>query len=131
MSTEADPIVGNWYAHLDKGQLFEVVALDEEEATVEVQYFDGAVEEMDLEQWYELEVEPSDPPEDYTGPMDDVETDDLGYSDTEMEEADWREGLQEVHDKETQGLQVPEGPGEPEDEASAIDIEEGEEEEED
>ena len=31
MSTEVDPIVGNWYQHLDKGQRFLVVAFDEKE----------------------------------------------------------------------------------------------------
>ncbi len=29
MDNELDPIVGNWYRHLDKGQIFRVVALDE------------------------------------------------------------------------------------------------------
>ncbi|WP_455198264.1 DUF6763 family protein [Kaarinaea lacus] len=29
MSTEVDPIVGNWYQHLDKGQRFLVVAFDD------------------------------------------------------------------------------------------------------
>ena len=31
MPTEADPILGNWYRHLDKGQKFWVVALNEDE----------------------------------------------------------------------------------------------------
>ena len=30
MNSEADPIVGNWYRHLDKGQPFVVVAVDDE-----------------------------------------------------------------------------------------------------
>jgi hypothetical protein len=87
--TEADPIVGNWYEHLDRGQAFEVVALDEDGGTIEVQYFDGSVEEIGLESWYELEIEPSEPPEDWTGAMDDIERDDLGYSETEMASEDW------------------------------------------
>ena len=127
MSTEADPIVGNWYAHLDKGQRFEVVALDEAAATVEFQYFDGAVEEVELDQWYELDVEPAEAPEDWTGPMDDVEKDDLGVTDTGMQDADWRENLEDVPNPEAQGLRVPADPGEPEDEASRIDVDEDEE----
>lgn len=94
MSTEADPIIGNWYEHLDKGQTFEVVALDEDAGTIEVQYFDGNVEEIGLESWYELEIEPSEPPEDWTGAMDDIERDDLGYSETEMASEDWSAPLQ-------------------------------------
>ena len=93
MSTEADPIVGNWYERLDKGQAFEVVALDEDAGTIEVQYFDGDIEELNLESWYELDVEPSEPPEDWTGAMDDIEVDDLGYTNTEMAREDWSEPL--------------------------------------
>ncbi|MGH8327740.1 MAG: DUF6763 family protein [Steroidobacteraceae bacterium] len=43
------PIVGHWYRM--EGGLFEVVAIDDDDATVEIQYFDGTVEEMDLEDW--------------------------------------------------------------------------------
>ncbi len=34
-------------------------------------------------------------PEDWTGGMDDIETDDLGYSETEMREKDWSTPLEE------------------------------------
>ena len=33
MTTESDPIMGNWYCHLDKGQRFRVVAIDEKTET--------------------------------------------------------------------------------------------------
>ena len=54
MTTESDPIIGNWYYHLDKGQRFQVVAMDEETQTVEVQYFDGNVDEHELEIWQRM-----------------------------------------------------------------------------
>ncbi|MGJ0483765.1 MAG: DUF6763 family protein, partial [Methylomicrobium sp.] len=54
MKNEADPIVGNWYQHLDKGQAFQVVAVDEDAGAVELQHFDGDVEEIDLDAWYRL-----------------------------------------------------------------------------
>jgi hypothetical protein len=127
MATDADPIVGNWYAHLDKGQRFEVVAVDEDAGTVEVQYFDGAVEEVDLGEWYELDVEPAEAPEDWTGPMDDLERDDLGYSDTGMEDTDWRENLKDVPNEAARGVRVPEDPEEPVDEESEIELDEEEE----
>jgi hypothetical protein len=50
---------------------------------------------MDLDDWRELELELIEPPEDWTGPVDDVERDDLGYSETDMSADDWREPLQE------------------------------------
>ena len=68
MIGELDPIEGNWYHHLDKGQDFMVVDVNRLEGIVDIQYFD---EDMDLE-----EVEP---PEDWTGPLDEMESDDLGY----------------------------------------------------
>ena len=96
MLTEVDPIVGNWYQHLDKGQSFEVVAVDEDSATVDIQHFDGDLEELSFESWYQLDIELSEPPEDWTGAMDNVVRDDLGYTETEMQREDWSEPLEEV-----------------------------------
>lgn len=64
MPTDQEPIVNQWYRHLDKGRQFQVTAIDDEEDTVEIQYFDGDVEEIDLDSWYELDIEPIEPPED-------------------------------------------------------------------
>lgn len=100
MAIEIDPIVGNWYEHLDKGLKFEVVAVDEDEALVEVQYFNGDIEEIDLETWYELEIEPAEAPEDWTGPMDSIETDDMDYTETDMDTEDWEVSQQEVVPRE-------------------------------
>ena len=80
------PVVDQWYRHLDKGESFRVVAIDEDARTVELQNFDGDVEEVDVENWYSMSVEPIEAPEDWTGPMDDVDADDLGYSDIGTEE---------------------------------------------
>ncbi|MGH8260903.1 MAG: DUF6763 family protein, partial [Steroidobacteraceae bacterium] len=67
------PIVGNWY-RLDGGETFEVVAIDDDDATIEVQYFDGTVEEMDREDWDaqcdERALAATDPPEDWSGSVD-------------------------------------------------------------
>jgi len=95
MPVEVEPVVAQWYRHLDKGQQFQVTAFDEDEGTVEIQYFDGSIEELDLDEWHELKIEPIEPPEDWTGPVDDIERDDLGYSETDMSQEDWEEPLQE------------------------------------
>ncbi len=95
MTTSLKPAVAQWYRHLDKGQQFYVTAIDDRDGTVEIQHFDGDVEEMDLDDWRELEIEAIEPPEDWTGPVDDVERDDLGYSETDMTEEDWSEPLEE------------------------------------
>lgn len=96
MSTELDPRVGNWYRHLDKGQLFCVVSFDEDGGLIELQHFDGDVEEIELPAWYDMTLELAEPPEDWTGPVDDIERDDLAYTETGMEAADWRKPLEEI-----------------------------------
>lgn len=64
-----NPIVGDWYQQ-QNGELFEVVATDEDDGTVEIQYFDGTVEEIDLEAWEEQKYEEAQPPEDWSGSVD-------------------------------------------------------------
>jgi hypothetical protein len=79
MIGELDPIEGNWYHHLDKGQDFMVVDVNKREGTVDIQYFDGDIEELEMEEWEEMDIEDIEPPEDWTGPLDDLESDDLRY----------------------------------------------------
>ena len=83
------PIIGNWY-RIQGSESFEVVAFDEDDGTIELQYFDGTVEEMDIEDWQAEQetgaLEEVEPPEDWTGSVDvDPEEDDLrgalGYGD--------------------------------------------------
>ena len=74
------PTIGNWY-RITGGDSFEVVAYDEDDGTIELQYFDGTVEEMDIEDWQaEKEagtLEEVEAPEDWTGSVDvDPEEDD-------------------------------------------------------
>jgi hypothetical protein len=79
MDNELDPIVGSWYRRADKGQLFRVVAFDEHGGVVELQHFDGDFEEIDASDWFDMDIEPADPPEDWAGPVDGEETDDSAY----------------------------------------------------
>lgn len=95
MALKPKPTVSQWYRHLNKGQEFQVTAIDETERMVEIQHFDGDVEELDFSDWYEMDLEPIETPEDWTGPMDDVERDDLGYTETDMRGADWTKPLRE------------------------------------
>ena len=88
MTFEPVPRIGSWYKNTI-GDAFEVIAQDEEDDTLELQYYDGTVEELDPEAWGSMNPESIEPPEDWTGPVDDVERDDLGYSETDMEPDDW------------------------------------------
>jgi hypothetical protein len=75
------PAIGEWY-RLNGGALFEVVALDDDDGTIEIQYFDGTVEEMDIEdwdtQWENGALESAEPPEDWSGSVDVEASDDDG-----------------------------------------------------
>ncbi len=96
MTTEADPIVSNWYMHQGKGLKFQVVAIDESESVVEIQYFDGDIEEIDLDDWYPMDLEAIESPEDISGALDVSEIDDLGSSITDTDPQDWDTPVQEL-----------------------------------
>ncbi|HBE93726.1 MAG TPA: hypothetical protein DDW55_14895, partial [Gammaproteobacteria bacterium] len=66
MSSETDPIIDAWYHYPEKAQKFRVTALDEHSGTVEIQYFDGAIDELDLDTWHSLDIERIEAPEDWT-----------------------------------------------------------------
>lgn len=68
--------IGKWYLDNADGQLFEIVAMDEDDEAIEIQYFDGSIEEVDTELWNEMELTSAAPPEDWSGPFDDLEADD-------------------------------------------------------
>jgi len=89
MSNELDPILGNWYQHLDKGGLFRVVAIDEDNAVIEIQNFDGDVDEIEMSQWQELDIELAEEPENFSGPYDVGELDDYGTEITDTTSQDW------------------------------------------
>jgi uncharacterized protein DUF6763 len=88
------PEIGQWYARADKGELFHVVGRDEASRTIEIQSFSGDLDEIEAEIWSALPLEKSAPPEDWTAPLDDIDPDDLGYTDTEMKASDWTRPLQ-------------------------------------
>jgi hypothetical protein len=81
VSNRLPPIIGNWYSHRDKGAIFQVVALDEDTGTIELQEFDGGIDEVDLDEWRQLTIDAAEQPEDWGGPLDDVEPDEFGYTD--------------------------------------------------
>lgn len=94
-----EPVVGAFYEDED-GRTFEVIAFDENDGTVEIQYGDGAPEEIDLDDWYGMDLERQesdeegeddlDEPDDSSAPAGDADLDDEDedddYSDEEDEE---------------------------------------------
>ncbi len=82
MATEIEPIEGNWYYDRDKDRRFEVIAVDESENRIDIQDFDGDLDEITFDLWFSLNLEVAEAPEEWLGPMDNVDDDDLGYNDS-------------------------------------------------
>jgi hypothetical protein len=78
-----DPTIGRWYRR-PNGQLFEVVAVDEEDDTIEVQFFDGTIDEIDRDTWSRLLVQNVAAPEDWSGSVDMDPEDFSGQDDGEL-----------------------------------------------
>jgi hypothetical protein len=93
------PDVGNWYKDQEANNVFEVVASDDLDQYVEIQYFAGEIEEVDLETWYELDLRKIPAPEDYSGPFE-LSREDLSYSDDTIHPEDWSGPLSEIEPRE-------------------------------
>lgn len=79
MAADVEPIEGVWYHHLDREEDFTVVLVDEADGVIEIQDFEGNIEEVDQDEWDEWELEVIDPPEDWGGILGDISPHDLGY----------------------------------------------------
>jgi hypothetical protein len=84
---------------VDRPQSFQVVAYDREAGTVDVEYADGTVDEWPFTHWRALGLEPCEAPQDWTGPFDAIESDDLGTTDTGRAPANWAESIGDVEDE--------------------------------
>jgi hypothetical protein len=79
-----DPILENWYKDAETDRSFRVVAFDPDNDSVEVQYLNGDLGEYDTATWVDSAFYTIEPPEDWSAPFDDVELDDLGYTDPDL-----------------------------------------------
>jgi hypothetical protein len=95
MADSALPLVNEWYQD-PQGDYLMVIAMDEDEGLIEAQYFEGEIEEFEIETWNEMEFVSSEPPEDWSGSFDDIERDDLGDTDYPMHPEDWSGPSDEV-----------------------------------
>jgi len=77
------PIIGNWFRR-PNGTLFEVVAVDEDDGTVEIQQFDGTIGEFEIENWPQLLLVEISAPEDWSGSVDMDPEDFVGKKESDM-----------------------------------------------
>lgn len=99
--TSPSPVVGDWYRRIN-GAMFEVVAIDRDDGTVEVQHFDGTVEEFDLESWDEQGFDAAEAPEDWSGSVD-IEPEDYEVEHDTSAAPTWSDPLTSLDRAEASG----------------------------
>ena len=95
MSRDYEPVPGQWYENLEDDESFRVLKVDEDAELVELEYLDGEIEEIDLETWHEMDLEPTQEPEGWTEDEEDEEDED-----EEDDEDDWDEDEDEDEDED-------------------------------
>lgn len=92
MSRDYEPQAGQWYEDLETEESFQVLSVDPDEEIIRIQWPDREIQEIDLDQWNEMDLELALPPE---GWVDDVEDDD---EDEAEDDEDWDEDEDEDWD---------------------------------
>jgi hypothetical protein len=72
---------------------FQVLKVDEDKETVEIQHLDGDIEELDVDGWAELDLELTEEPEGWSGSKAENE-------DEDEEEDDWDEDDEDEDDED-------------------------------
>ena len=93
MTTITDPVIGSWYKDVENNLTFKVVALDEQDDSIDVQFANGDISEYDNDTWYNATLDYIEAPEDWSAAYGNVETDDLGYSDPDIHEKPDKDNL--------------------------------------
>ena len=90
MSRDYEPQAGQWYEDLDTEETFQVLSVDPDEEILRIQWPDREIQEIDLDQWNEMDLELSAPPEGWVDDEDDESGDDDDEEDVEVDEdEDW------------------------------------------
>src|SRR5689334_25368913 len=86
VSREYAPVPGKWFENKEEEETFRVLSVDEDDELVEIEYLDGEIEELDLDTWHELDLEPTEEPEGWSDDADDDEEEDEEFDDEEEDE---------------------------------------------
>lgn len=98
------PEIGHWYQDSRSGQLFEIVARDGSEGTVQVQYLDGELADLDLEAWAELALRPAAAPEDWRTAFE-LDPDEETDPDAAMHPPTWSDPLADIEPDTMYGVE--------------------------
>jgi len=83
---EPQPTIGQWYQDAQH-RYFEVVASDED--SVEIQFYDGNIEEIDMDSWVLLSVKLAAEPNDGLSPFEELDFNEGGLTEERFQSQDW------------------------------------------
>ena len=95
MSRDKEPVVGQWYVNAEEEETFRVITVDEDAEMVEIEYLDGEIEELDIDEWHELDLELTTEPEGWSEDEQEEEDDD-----EDEDEDEWDEDEDEDEDED-------------------------------
>jgi hypothetical protein len=75
VSRDNEPVKGRWYENVEEEETFRVLSVDEDAELIEIEYLDGDIEELDIETWHELDLEPTNEPEGWSDEDEDEDED--------------------------------------------------------
>jgi hypothetical protein len=64
------PDVGHWYFDLDREVFFRIVAMDYRSETIAMQHYDGELEEIDFDDFIDMDLRRTGQPKDWRGPYE-------------------------------------------------------------
>ena len=101
MSRDYEPQAGQWYEDLETEESFQVLSVDPDEEIIRIQWPDREIQEIDLDQWNEMDLDLALPPE---GWVDDSEESDDEEEEDDLEDDDWDEDDDDWDDDEDDDL---------------------------
>ena len=93
------PQVDHWYRSSD-GNTFEIVDINQDEGYIDIQYFDGVIDELMYNDWSQLLCIEVSAPEDWSGPFDDLVRDDMGDTEIPVRPDSYDKPWQQIDDYE-------------------------------
>ena len=89
-----EPVVGTVYEDED-GKTFEVISFDENIGTLEVQFADGTKNEIDLDDWYGMDLEEVESEDDSEDDEEEIDEDEDEDDDDDLDDDDMDEEEEE------------------------------------
>jgi hypothetical protein len=103
MNNRMAAVPGQWYLDGGSRDVFQIVSVDEEDGSIDIQHADGSLEETSVDAWVTRSLERCEQPEDWVGSFDDLEADDIGLPETHADphgaEVPMERALLEIEEK--------------------------------